>query len=309
MNIRTMFKNNIDFINRLPALDLGDSDISLILAGMGRSGTTWVGNIINYNNKYRVLFEPFWSGKVKEAEGFDYPLYLSPDCNNMIYAHQAKIILAGKVRNNWIDRDNKRLFYRHRMLKDIRCNLMIGWLRNVANNPPIVLTVRHPLQVAFSWLKLGWGKNFDIILSQKSLLEDFPVISHAKEKIDQHDFFEKIVFLWCVFHLTPSEHLKKSDACTIYYENLITEPGREIAKLFQYLNHPVDMKKIKNILGTNSSTNFLRRDLGKDNTLNGWKEEFSKKQIDRANYILAMFGMENIYDSKGLPKSTHIFKN
>lgn len=317
MRVRVALKETYSKVNFLPIFDLGQSDVSIILAGMARSGTTWAGNIINYDNSYRVLFEPFFPAKVKEVKDFEYIQYLNPDADNKIFINQAKLILSGKIRNKWIDRDNRRLIYRHRMLKDIRCNLMLGWLKKVANNPAIVLMVRHPLQVVSSWKKLGWGEealgdrsDFNIITSQESLLKDFPIISEVMKQIDQQDFIEKIVFEWCVFHLIPSEQLKKDDAYTLYYENLLSDIDNEVVKLFRYLDRPLDKKKLKNRVVKESSTNFQYRDFSKEKSslINSWKNEFSIKQIQRANYILESFGLDNIYDKDGYPAGVELFK-
>ena len=310
-----MVKKAISIIDFLP-VDLGGSDISLILVGMGRSGTTWAGNIINYDNDYRVLFEPFLPAKVEQAKGFEYIQYLNPDHNDVVIANQARSILAGKIRNNWVDRDNSRLFYRHRLLKDIRCNLMIGWLKKVANNPPIVLMIRHPLQIVSSWKKLGWGKealgsrsDFDIIISQESLLKDFPIINEVMKEINREDFIQNIVFQWCIYHLIPSKYLKKHDAYALYYENLITDSDNEITKLFHYLDRPFNKEKVTDKMGKASSTNFQQRNFSLKNTLNSWRQEFSTRQIERANYILTAFGLDEIYDDNGLPTGADVFKN
>ncbi len=315
MKIQTMLNKTISTINFLP-MDLGDSDISIILVGMGRSGTTWAGNIINYDNRYRVLFEPFLPAKVEEAKEFEYIQYLNPDSNDVALANQARTILAGKIRNSWVDRDNSRLFYRHRILKDIRCNLMIGWLKKVANNPPIVLMIRHPLQVVSAWKKLGWGKeplgsrnDFDVITSQESLLKDFPIIREVMKETNREDFIQNIIFQWCIYHLIPSEHLKKHDAYALYYENLLTDSDNEITKLFYYLDQPFNKERLKDKMGKASSTNFQQRNFSQNNTLNNWKEEFSTKQIERANYILAAFGLDHIYDNNGFPTGAQIFEN
>ncbi|PLX79216.1 MAG: hypothetical protein C0616_11865 [Desulfuromonas sp.] len=314
MGIGATLKNIFSSVKFLP-FDLGESDISLILVGMGRSGTTWAGNIINYDNDYRVLFEPFLPAKVNEAKGFKYIQYLNPDCINMTLANHASIILAGKIQNDWVDRGNSRFFYRHRMLKDIRCNLMIGWLKKVANNPPVVFMIRHPLQVVSSWKKLGWGKevagnnsDFDIIMSQESLLRDFPIISEIVKEINREDFVQNIVFQWCIHHLIPSIHLRRQEDYALYYENLITDPDQEVDKLFRYLEKPFNNKKVKKILGNASSTNFQQRDFRKSNTVNSWKDEFSDSQVERTNEILAAFGLDNIYDTNGFPTGETIFK-
>ena len=85
MKTRSILKKIIYRVNFLP-LDFGEPDISIILAGMGRSGTTWAGNIINYDQSYRILFEPFLPARVKEAKGFEYLQYLNPDCDNVTLA-------------------------------------------------------------------------------------------------------------------------------------------------------------------------------------------------------------------------------
>ena len=315
MEIRATLKRTISKVNFFP-VDLGGPDVSIILAGMGRSGTTWAGSIINYDDSYRVLFEPFLPTKVKEAKGFEYIQYLDPGCNNVALANQARAILTGKVRNNWVDRENRRLFYRRRMLKDIRCNLMLGWLRKVANAPPIVLMIRHPLQVVSSWKKLGWGKeligkrsDLDIILSQKSFLKDFPILVEVMKNIDREDFIQHIVFLWCIYHFIPSEHLKKNAAYALHYESLLSDADNELARLFLYLDKPFNIAKLKEKIGKSSSTNFRKRNFAQDNTLNGWKDEFSTRQIQRSNDIIAQFGLNDIYDNNGLPTGTPIFRN
>jgi hypothetical protein len=306
-------------VNTKQIIDIGEPDDLIILAGMGRSGTTWVGDIINYDKSYRLLFEPFCPAKVKEAMGFEYIQYLSPLCINEILTRQAKTILMGNIQNDWVDRDNNRELYRRRIIKDIRCNLMLGWLKKVANNPPVVLVIRHPLQVVSSWSKLGWGgkeslgnrSDLDVIMSQESLLNDFPIISDVIERIDPQDFVQRIVFQWCIFHLIPSHHLKKHEAYALFYENLIIDQDNELIKLFHYLNKLFDRNMLGEAMRKSSSTNFLCRDFNKEQSqlLNSWKDEFSTQQIQSADYILAAFGLNDIYDKNGYPTGAHLFRD
>ena len=53
-----------------------DYSASIFLAGVGRGGTTWISDIINYNNEYRFIFEPFQPYKVNEVKEFIYHQYL-----------------------------------------------------------------------------------------------------------------------------------------------------------------------------------------------------------------------------------------
>jgi hypothetical protein len=294
-------------------MDIGKAENLLLVVGMGRSGTTWVCNLINYDNRYRVVFEPFSPTHVPEAQAFDFLPYLRPDCNDSVLANDARRILTGKVHNYWVDRDTRGLLYRHRIIKDIRCNLMLGWLRRIAHNPPIVLVVRHPLQVAASWAKLGWVKApdqrlIDLLDTKPMLLQDFPVIRDVWPQIDPADFIDSFVFQWCVCHLAPAHQLQPGEAHVLFYETLLTDANATIRALFQYLKRPFNEERLHALMAMPSSTNFLKRDFGQDRThlLNSWKDEFSKKEIQRAQAIIAAFGLDHLYDDGGYPTGAQL---
>ncbi len=313
MNIRRKWDDfNEEFRSRY--MDIGKPENVIIVAGMGRSGTTWVAEMINYDDTYRVMFEPFLASLVREAEGFQYIQYLRPYCTDSVLTNRARSILAGKVRHEWVDERTHRIFYRRRIVKEIRCNLMLGWLKQIANHPPIVLVIRHPLQVAASWRKLQWTREqlgIDSILAQETLLRDFPVIADVQKWIDPQDFVENIVFQWCIVHLVPSLHLKQDEAYAIFYENLLTELAHEIPKLFQYLNKPFSQKILPQILSRPSWTNWLERDFKQDrpSLLNSWKDEFSTQQKRKVDSILAAFELDHIYDKNGFPIGIPFFRD
>ena len=290
--------------------DQGASDEVTILAGMGRSGTTWVGDIINHDGSYRVLFEPFFPPEVSEAELFEYIQYLNPESEKPALADRARTILAGKPRNAWVDRDNTKLRYDRRLVKDVRCNMMLGWLKRVSPRSPIVVVVRHPLAVTASWMRLGWGReargnrlDHDIITSQPDLLRDFPVVEAMMGEIDTEDVFELTVFEWCVFHLVPLAHLAEGDGHFLSYENLVLDTESEAERLFRYLEEPFDWQALRRTAERSSSTNFLERNFRKDReqVVTGWRTFFSKQQIERAAWIVAQFGLDGLYDRDGLP--------
>ncbi|MCP3929790.1 MAG: sulfotransferase [Bacteroidetes bacterium] len=296
--------SNLKYTLTSPFLDIGKLENSILLIGMGRSGTTWAANIINHDHSYRVLFEPLFPALVREAKDFEYIQYIPVYDSNPRLRKKAASILAGKPRNRWVDRDNSGLLYRRRIIKDIRCNLMAGWLKKMFPHLPIVLLIRHPLQVAASWRKLGWGKealgqrsDFDIITSQHRLIQDFPLLQSIVEQIDPNNFLDNVIFLWGVYHLIPFQQLHPDEVYYLYYEKLLTQPENECKKLFKYLNKPFSWKLVQNTLIHESSTNFQKRDFSKehDQLLNGWKNIFSEGEIQRAKEILTMFGLDSIF--------------
>src|SRR3712207_1571273 len=106
-----------------------DYTASILLAGAGRGGTTWVSDIINYQNEYRYIFEPFHPYKVPvSARKFRNRQYLRPDNKDPHFLKPAQAIFSGRVRSWWSDRYNKRHISDRRLIKDIRVNLLLKWI-------------------------------------------------------------------------------------------------------------------------------------------------------------------------------------
>src|SRR5450755_3715811 len=79
-----------------PVIDLDRSARSCVfLAGLARSGTTWLASVINYHKDFRHINEPFnpWRGGVSDA--FLYGLYLRPDESADKYVLPARRLVTG----------------------------------------------------------------------------------------------------------------------------------------------------------------------------------------------------------------------
>lgn len=284
---------------------------NILLSGMGRSGTTWCSEIINCNDDYRIIFEPFLPAKVSLAREFEYLQYFPSGHCDASLERSVKKIFDGDVNAPWIDRKGSNINSEQILIKEIRTNLMLGWLHSIQPNTPIVLMIRHPLQVIGSWLQLGWKTeafgtttNFETIIGQDSLLADFPVIANASNAIDPSDPFQDVLFQWCVYHLVPLSQLYKGDAYVLFYEDLLMYPEKETRDLLNYLKIPYDWDRISLKWRTASSTNFLKRDFDsspKQDLLNAWRSKFSPRQIKLADEMLSNFGLDKIYNEEGMP--------
>ena len=51
-------------------IDIAGTNKTIFIAGIGRSGTTWVAETINYFNEFRILFEPFFPAKTKQLKDY-----------------------------------------------------------------------------------------------------------------------------------------------------------------------------------------------------------------------------------------------
>lgn len=89
-------------ITKLPAthfVDTQDYKKTVLLTGTGRSGTTWLGDMINYANAYRSMFEPFHARKIDLVKHFNNRQYLRPDNTAAEFLEPAPRILSGAVRD------------------------------------------------------------------------------------------------------------------------------------------------------------------------------------------------------------------
>ena len=98
---------------------------TVLLCGSGRSGTTWLANIINNDNLFRYMFEPFHPEQVSIVKHFNSRQYLRASNKKEEFLLPATRILSGRVRNLWIDRYNKKIFPKRRLIKDIRINFLL----------------------------------------------------------------------------------------------------------------------------------------------------------------------------------------
>lgn len=289
----------------------------IIVAGMGRSGTTWLTQVINHRRNYRVLFEPFFQVHVPLSQKFQQLQYVAPAQNAAGLEKAARDILAGVPKNFWVDRDNKPGTYDHRLVKTIRCNLMLGWLSSLSSQP-IVLLIRNPFQVAYSWLRLGWKKkadesvdDFDAILSQPAILQDYPLIQELAEGIKPENVFLRIIFQWCVLHYIPRQQLRANQAYVVFYESLIQGEVDQSKALFHYLNNSIDHEQLERAWKRPSSANFLGRDFrqGNHRMFNEWKSFFTADQISKGASLINRFGLGDLYDRDGTPTGRSLLED
>jgi hypothetical protein len=212
---------------------------SVFLSGSGRSGTTWVADVINHRREYRLVFEPFHPGKVPVCASFESKQYLRPSDRREEYLEPARKILTGELRSPWTDRFHRGLVARRRLIKDIRANLMLGWMRANFPGMPIVLLLRHPCAVVASRLALGWRDNLSETMAQQDLVEDF-LVPFEEEIREADTAFERHVFLWCIDNYVPLMQFEPGEIHVAFYERLVAEPRAETERLFAYLGEETD---------------------------------------------------------------------
>lgn len=275
---------------------------SVFLAGSGRSGTTWLSEIVNHRNDYRYVFEPFYPDRVRICKDFRRKQYLRPDDRREEYLGPARDILSGRVRSLWTDRYNRKLLVRRRLIKDIRANLLLGWLQANFPGMPVVFLLRHPCAVTASRLRLGWQDVLDDTMEQGDLVEDFLRPFEAEIRAAR-DPFERSVFLWCIENYVPLLQLGRGGTHVLLYEDLCLRPREEVRRLLAFLGEAAD----KNAhLALRRPSPLSRPDsavvLGA-RPVESWTSLVSDAQVERTIEILSLFGLDHVYGESPVPKA------
>ena len=185
----TGFARTLNRLRHMAYIDVGGDDATVFVSGMGRSGTTWVASLINHKFDHRVVFEPFRPAIVPAANVFGPFAYVRPTDADPARREAAERILSGRTPRGSVDRLHRGFIFRRRIIKGVRTNLMLGWLKALRPSMPLVLIIRNPFAVAASWLRLGWGKVadgstavLDVILQHRALREDFPGVENDRPR-------------------------------------------------------------------------------------------------------------------------------
>jgi len=272
----------------------GDHTKTVFLAGSGRSGTTWLSGLVNHDAAYRQIFEPFHPGKVEGFRGFGSKQYLRPGDRREEFLAPAREAVTGQLRSRWSDRGGA-LVARRRLVKDIRANLLLGWLADNFPGMPMVLLMRHPCAVVSSRLALGWRDNLDETMAQGDLVEDHltAVEDHIRAARDP---FERHLFLWCIDNRVPLRQFRPGAIHLCFYENLVAHPEPELRRLFAFVGREYD----DGVLGRLGRPSPTSRPNGRP-SLDGWRGRVGGGQLERAVEVLDLFGLDGIYGRGTMP--------
>ncbi|WP_231934441.1 sulfotransferase [Botrimarina colliarenosi] len=273
--------------------------------GKGRSGTTWLSEIINYRRDHRYLFEPFThSRRFSETplcRGFgDNRGYTRPESSDADRYDVASAILGGRSKDSVPDAYNRGLLYNRRIIKDISCLLYLPWLLRWFPEHKWVLLVRNPLATAASQAKYQWryASSADYQDDHELVADHLHPFMPLIAEIDAAPSFDRAVLSWAIAYrvLVDSGVLTNPRCHVVHYEELLTDTG-VLDELFRFLGRD-DVERARPHLSRQSKTTWRSQPGDASRTLDGGA---TPDQHLAAERILQAFGFGRAYDHDGKP--------
>ena len=275
---------------------------SVFLAGDGRSGTTWLSEIINCDHHYRYMFEPFHPTFVPLVKHFRFFQYLRPDNRDEAFLGPARRIVSGAYRASRVDSLNNRRIATRRLIKDIFSNLFLKWLNVQFPGMPLILVVRHPCAVAASKMKLKewiWSVNPSDFLDQPDLMSDH--LEPFRGLIEKTtDDFDQQILHWCLTHYVPLRQFRRGEIHVVAYEHLCERREEEIRRLFDFVGRAQVPGALEASVKPSATITQDSAVVRKTDLVSGWLDKITPEQRRRACAIMEAFGLK-LYDDRPMP--------
>lgn len=277
-------------------LDIGSEKDLVLVLGAGRSGTTWLADLIAQTLAFRLIFEPFWHLhlKVDGVEDFFHHRYVQPEETK--HDDAIRFVLSGEYRKSRIIYNSRFGPYHGRVIKDICSSLMVEKIAQMLPEIPIFFVVRHPCAVVLSRLEkkdwhTPWGLHSHLFFSQPDFMEMVGIDEGMKPDNELEDH----AISYCCENFLPitTEGLPIHIVC---YESLFLDVEEELSRALAYVRtkrHVESEGRFSGKLETRYWTANPKRIAAiradRLGHLTRWKRDLSEDQIRRVYQIVENF--------------------
>ena len=271
-----------------------DIEDTVFVSSTGRSGSTWLAEMVVALAGYHVLYEPFHLGSnpVPRRYGFTWNNYVRPGASVPEKEAYVERILNGqelstRTLNRRVIRPLKLLGVRGYIVKSINANMMLAWLSETFPTKTILL-IRHPCAVVASQLRAGgwsWRAHKDALYLPEQLMSDYPHLQEIYDELSSSE--ENLAFNWAIQNFIPLH--QKGRWLTTTYEKLVRDEQEEIERIFSYLGHPVPEEALDRFGRESTSGSSFRID--QKDLLAGWRDHLSASQVQSILNVVHRVGV------------------
>jgi hypothetical protein len=246
-----------------------------IVAGFGRSGTTWIQDVLAQSNDLRAVFEPLHPFHIEGAAPFAHR-YLGakdewPELQALLdqYLNQKfwslwadyrvtknQLYLRAETIRSWKDIRQKMSLYalavrnlrryhpqrkhKSRIMKLVRGNMLLAWMHR-SLQAKVVFVIRHPAAVVMSQMHASemWNpyKRLDIYRSDERLLEVLDSRTRAVMS-GELEMVEAFALSWCIENKIAIQQARENNIPIFCYETLLESGETEWRRLIAALDLP-----------------------------------------------------------------------
>ena len=289
------------------------SDSRLWISGSGRSGTTWLSSLVAARHRSVLVFEPLHPRRVP-LPPLDPPLdevwqrpYLRPDANAPDWRALVDRLFRGDIQNRWTRysvrprRTWPGIWLRHltaqtRIVKEIRGNLLCGWLSRSAG-ARVVHVLRHPCAALASQRLAGWGGELDSFLSNDQLVADHLAdsVGYLRSLTDED---ERRAARWAIENVVPLRQSQADDILVIRYEDAVRAPWETLARIFAHAGWTLeerDRRRIEPLLGVGFATGGAPAP--QPGAADRWRSKVSADEERRIMRVVDRIGVPALYSA------------
>ena len=307
-----------------------DRPISIL--GFGRSGTTWVSDIVSKCLGGLILFEPMFPTVMQDARRYCY-IDGSEDKEYGQFVDHLDAVMQGKNHEKWLLRNHvnhpldevddsflQSIWRECEILgfKEIRANFLLEKI--VADlDFNTLFVIRHPCAVIASLKSRPWFWKGDFqgldnhyrMFTERVFLN--PAFSSCFEGMDIgevvgfQDKIERETAIWAATHKVVLSRLEKLQVPLLFYEDLFSNPFVVARRIFESLGigsysfHPAYIFTPSMVtLKTTHDLFFDKSGLAVKGHQMFWKDKLSREEVARVFAVVDLFDI-HVYDTNGQP--------
>lgn len=284
----------------------------ILVTGMPRSGTTWVGRILTASGDVGYINEPLnlsaSPGSVRVPVDHWYAYLTEENARTALPALTAalefKYPLGRELRRcrnrtdfhhtlkSW--RDCVRSRGGRPLVKEPHAIFSAAWFASALGSEIVVL-VRDPVAVVSSWKRLGWSFDFTNLLEQPALMRDWlrPFESEMSAALSPSwGLVERVALLWRVIYSVVADD-RFPPARVVAHEDLSRDPVARFGELYQVLGLTFTPSVAESVAASSSSRNPAETTLERphetaiDSTANlgNWRHRLSDHEVERIRAV------------------------
>ena len=273
----------------------------LLLLGDGRSGTTWIADVLNYDGRYLDFFESYHGQQVLSLP--ESRIYPTDGDFASIPIHFKKYVLSSKI---FAAQQKPRGFtVSGCFVKDITAHMIFSLIFQEFDYR--IYIIRNPLAVALSKEKYGrWHSIDDLqkLINFSPKLRAMSDCCFSRSLVNSR--FHEYVLVWCLLNKIAFPQVI-SNAFVVFYEDLLLNPEQSFHDLFAYIEQESRFKKYRSrIFGSvnkrsrTSIDSYPIKDVATH--LRAWEQNKSKVEISLAYQIIEIFELDYLYQGNAVPQ-------